>query len=144
MCVMTTTIPYLPTARVQLLNRVRKESKVKLTIQVGDCDGVTLVRCRGRITFGVEALALGERVAQLLPSTQFMVLDLSGVDAIDSAGLGELVMLYMRTKASRCELKLAAPRPGIWDLLQLTNLTSVLQVCSTVNEAIASLRERVA
>jgi hypothetical protein len=29
-------------------------------------------------------------------------------------------------------------------LLQLTNLTSVLQVCSTVNEAIASLRERVA
>ena len=73
-----------------------------------------------------------------------MVLDLSGVDAIDSAGLGELVMLYMRTKASQCELRLAAPRPEIWDLLHLTNLTSVLQVCSTVNEAIHSLRERVA
>ena len=66
---MNTISPYLPSPRVQLPSRICKESKVKLTIQVGGCDGVTLVRCRGRITFGVEALELGERVAQLLPNT---------------------------------------------------------------------------
>jgi anti-sigma B factor antagonist len=108
---------------------------VKLHLQISNCGGVAVVHCHGRITYRNEASLLSITVADLLPRARYLVLDLSGVEKIDSAGLGELVVLYMRTQASQCVFKLAAPRREIMDLLQLTNLTSILQVFPTVGEA---------
>ena len=141
---MNTTTQCLSRPQGQLPYRQKKESKLKLHVEISECDGVTLVHCWGRITYRNEAAALSERVAELLPLTRHLVLDLSGVEMIDSAGLGELVVLFMRTQASRCGFKLAAPRPEIQELLQLTNLTSVMEICPTVSEAVLSFREPVA
>src|SRR5690349_4624441 len=90
-----------------------KDCKVKLHLQVNDCGGVAVVRCHGRITYRNEASLLSTTVSDLLPRTRCLVLDLSGVEKIDSAGLGELVVLYMRTQASQCVFKLAPPRREI-------------------------------
>lgn len=141
---MNPTIEYLSSPRMHLPYRQHKESKLKLNLEISESDGVTVVHCRGRITYRNEAAQLSATVAGLLARSRHIVLDLRGVERIDSAGLGELVVLYMRTRASHCSFVLAAPRPEIWELLQLTNLTSVLEVCATVEKAIASFRERVA
>ena len=111
---------------------------MRLHLDVCDCDGVTLVHCRGRITYRNEASMLSRTVTDLLPGTRCLVLDLSGAEKIDSAGLGELVVLYMRCQASGCVLNLAAPPREILALLQLTNLTSILQVFPTVDEAVVA------
>ena len=142
---MTAMIPTIESSpRMHLPYRQHKESKLKLSLEISESDGVTLVHCKGRITYRNEAAELSATVGALLSRTRYLVLDLSGVERIDSAGLGELVVLYMQTRACHCAFKLAAPRPEIWELLQLTNLTSVLEVGATVEEAIVSFRDRVA
>jgi anti-sigma B factor antagonist len=123
-------------ARLQPCDIRSKESKVKLRLEVRDCDGVTLVHCIGRITYRNEAATLSKTVIGLLPRARCLVLDLGGLECIDSAGLGELVVLYMRTRASDCSFKLASPRKEILELLQLTNLTSMLEVFPTISEAL--------
>src|SRR6266568_6165933 len=114
---MNLTTQCLAIAQVQPPYGQPKESKVKLHLEVGECDGVTLVRCQGRITYRTEAAELSERVIAVLPFTHCVVLDLSGVERIDSAGLGALVVLHMRSQASKCAMRLAAPRPQIKELL---------------------------
>jgi anti-sigma B factor antagonist len=110
--------------------------QTELHLEIRNCDGVAVVHCSGHIMYRNEASLLSITVTDLLPRTRYLVLDLSGVEKIDSAGLDELVVLYMQTPASQCVFKLATPRREILDLLQLTNLTSILQVLPTVGEAI--------
>ena len=61
---------------------------------VGD---ITVVTCRGRIIEGDEATALKQHLSDLPPHPYF-VLDLAGVDFVDSAGLGLLVRLLMNSR----------------------------------------------
>jgi anti-anti-sigma factor len=79
-----------------------------------------------------------------LPNGRHLIVDLHDVDMIDSAGLGELVMVLMLAQASGCEVKLAAARPRIQALLEHTNLTAVLDVYPTLEAARLAFRSRVA
>ena len=117
-----------------------EESKVKLKLKIREIEDVTVIHCQGRIAYRDEALALSEKVSELLPDTRQLVLELSGVEMIDSAGLGELVLALMAAQAQNCTLKLAAPRKSVRDLLQLTNLTSVFEIHATVDDAVLASR----
>ncbi|MBZ5705726.1 MAG: STAS domain-containing protein [Acidobacteriia bacterium] len=117
---------------------------MKLNLQVCANDGVTIVYCRGRIAYGEEAAALSETVAELLPHSRHVVLELSAVEMIDSAGLGELVLILMWARASQCSIKLAAPPRHIRSVLELTNLHSVFEIYPTLNDAALACRGQVA
>jgi anti-sigma B factor antagonist len=121
-----------------------EESNVKLKMDVCEIEDVTVIRCQGRIAYRDEALALSEKVTELLPNTHQLVLELSGVEMIDSAGLGELVVALMWAQANNCSIKLAAPRKTIGELLQLTNLSSVFEIYSTVDDAVLASRGQLA
>ena len=75
---------------------------------------------------------LTNTVAELLPQTRRLVLEVSGVEAIDSAGLAELLLVLIWAQGSGCALKLAAPTPRIQQLLELTNLTAVVEIHPTL------------
>jgi anti-sigma B factor antagonist len=113
-----------------------EESNVKLKLKIRETEDVTVIHCQGRIAYRDEALALSEKVSELLPDTRQLVLELSGVEMIDSAGLGELVLALMSAQAQNCTIKLAAPRKSVRELLQLTNLTSVFEIHATVDDAV--------
>jgi anti-sigma B factor antagonist len=116
----------------------------KLSLQVSASNGVTVVYCRGRIVYREEAIVLSERIAELLPDTDSLILDLSGVEMIDSAGLGELVVVLTWVQASGCSMKLAAPSNRIQELLQLTNLASIFEIHPTLEVALLSRPAQVA
>ena len=120
-----------------------KEPKLRLSLEVRIQEDITVILCRGRISFGREASALSSRIAELMPRTRQLILELSGVEMIDSAGLGELVMVLMWAQACDCALKIAAPRSHIRELLELTNLASALDVYPTLDDALLASRERV-
>lgn len=101
--------------------------------------GTVLLHCDGRIIYGPEAHSLTALVADVLPTIGRMIVDLSGVGSIDSAGLGELVLLHMWAEASGCMLKFACPSPRVRKLFELTNLSSVLDIYHTVAEASAAM-----
>jgi anti-sigma B factor antagonist len=72
-----------------------------------------------------------------------LILDMSAVEIIDSAGIGELVMVYMRACAAQREVRIASPKKRVHDLLELTNVGSLFQIYPTLDEAIASLPREV-
>ena len=95
-----------------------------------------MICCKGRIAYGIEAAALSGEIAELAPQIRRVVIDLSGVEMIDAAGLGELVSVALAAQASGCSIMLAAPGDFIRRVLTLTNLTSVFEVYPTLDAAI--------
>lgn len=106
-----------------------------------DSVGTVVLHCEGRIIYGPEAHSLTALVADVLPTVGRIIVDMSGVESIDSAGLGELVLLHMWAKAAGGTLKFACPRPRVRELFELTNLASVLDTYYTLAEASAAMQD---
>ncbi len=64
-----------------------------------------------------------------------VILDLSNVDYLDSGGVGALVQTYSSFRKAQRRLALAAPRPRIVAVLELTCLLGLFQVYPNVAEA---------
>jgi anti-anti-sigma factor len=114
---------------------------LKLDLETRAIDGVTVLCCKGRLTYHDEALVFSQKIAELLPHTCQLVIELSGMEMIDNAGLGELVVVQMWARASGCAIKLAAASDQVRELFERTNLTSVLEVHSTLHDALLSCHE---
>ena len=93
------------------------------TRHVGD---TTVVSVRGRIVFGQECNTLRDEVKGLLPQTTAIVLNLSGVDYVDSGGVGTLVALFTSARNAGVEFKLACANPRVTHVLQITKLLPIL------------------
>jgi anti-sigma B factor antagonist len=122
----------------------KKDKPLKLSLEIRLIDDVTVVQCRGRIVYHHEATALSDMAEELLPQARQLVLELSHVEMIDGAGLGELVALLLWARSGDCSIKLAAPSPRILQLLELTNLVSVFEIHPTLEDAIFSFRGQIA
>jgi len=101
--------------------------------------GVLVLHCEGRLIYQSEARRLSAIVSEVLPSAGRMVVDLSGVKAADSAGLGELVMAHMWAEAAGYDLRFASPNKTVRYLLELTNLVAVFDIYASVPEAAAAM-----
>jgi anti-sigma B factor antagonist len=116
----------------------RKESKLKLSLETRNCGDIVIVHCQGRIVYREEACALSRLVEEFLQDGGKLVLDLSGVSSIDSAGIGELVLLHTLAQSQRAEMKYAGPNPFVRNLLGLTNVDSVLEIHPSLCDALAA------
>jgi anti-sigma B factor antagonist len=118
-----------------------KEPKLKLSLGIRNRGDVIVVHCQGRIVYRDEAAALSRVAGEILQHTNKLVLDLSGVSSLDSAGMGELVLLQTWAQDRNVQLKCAGPNSVVQDLLSLTNLDAVLEIHPSVEEALESFRE---
>lgn len=121
--------------------RLEKEPKLKLSLEIVNYGDVIIVHCQGRIVYRDEAAALSRVVGDVLEHSNKLVLDLSGVASIDSAGIGELALLQTWAQNRNATLKCAAPNLLVRNLLELTNLDSVVEVHSSLDSALESFRE---
>src|SRR5438477_4248760 len=128
----------------QRLNIQDKERRLRLSLETRVTEGVTVISCKGRIVYGIEADALSGETAELAPQARRVVIDLSGVEMIDAAGLGALISVALAAQASQCSVKLAAPGNLILELLEITKLTSVFEVHPTLDAATVAFREQAA
>ena len=115
------------------------EKKLQMTLEAGHSGSAVVLHCQGRMIFHREARALSTIVAEVLPSAHRMVVDLAGIDAIDSGGLGELVLTHMWAEAAGYSLKFASPKRSVRHLFEITNLVSVLDMYASVPEAMAAM-----
>jgi anti-sigma B factor antagonist len=118
-----------------------RESKLKLSLEQRNRGDVIIVHCQGRIVFRDEAAAFAQLLAQVLPQARKLVLDLSGVTSMDSAGIGELAQLQKCAQDHNVILKVAGPTALVSNLLDLTNLDSVLEIHPSLAEAVDSFRQ---
>jgi anti-sigma B factor antagonist len=136
-------IARVPSATAQInenqRNEKRTDKKLKLTLEAGHSGSAVVLHCQGRIILHSEARALSTIVADVLPSARRIVVDLAGIDSVDSGGLGELVLTHMWAEAAGYTLKFASPRKSVRHLFEITNLVSVLDVYASVPEAMAAM-----
>src|SRR5712671_8186800 len=98
----------------QRLSSQDKERKLKLSLETRVTEDVAVIRCKGRIAYGIEAAALSGEIAELAPQTRRVVIDLSGVEMIDAAGLGALISVALTRLGPMCGARTRFPcvRPG--------------------------------
>ena len=97
-----------------------------LTVTIEERGDAAILRCAGRIVHGQETAILCAAVRQ---GERDLVLDLSEVVAIDAAGIGLLVSL----QAAGIYLKLANPTKQVREVLRVTRLESVFEICDTTS-----------
>jgi anti-sigma B factor antagonist len=86
----------------------------------------TIVRATGRIILQTSAM-LEKTLRDLMTEGKGIVLDLTNVDYIDSAGLGALVTVYTHARRTNCHLEIANPKERIRDLFNRSGLGSVFK-----------------
>lgn len=131
-------IAHVPSATAQGNDKTNNK-KLKLTLETGHPGIAVVLHCQGRIIFRSEASALSTIVTEVLPSAHRMVVDLAGVDSVDSGGLGELVLTHMWAEAAGYTLKFACPKKSVRHLFEVTNLESVFDVYASVPEAMEAM-----
>ena len=67
-----------------------------------------------------------------------VILDLDGVDYMDSSGIASLVKLNSQAKSAGAALSLVAVHQNVRSILQITRLDGMFSVFGTEQEAIAS------
>lgn len=105
-------------------NPVIRPPELKLESEKSDSE--ITVRAVGRVTSATSS-SLEKTLRNLIPQTKKVVLDLTGVEYIDSAGLGALVSIYMHARGANCELEIANPKQRIRDLFSRSRLGSVFE-----------------
>jgi anti-anti-sigma factor len=109
-----------------------------INFQVSRHEHVTLVELVGRVDSG-NANLLAEALGQEIENGHtHLVLDLSSVDYMSSAGLRELVSAYKKVKRVAGDLRLVQPSPRVQEILEISGLDTIFQIFPARMEAIAS------
>lgn len=87
-----------------------------------------IIHCTGRIIFHEEARTLLETGRELIANHERVVLDLSDVRDVDSAGLGTLASLHIYARDNGRSLVLRNPASFVRNVLELTQLDRQLSV----------------
>jgi anti-sigma B factor antagonist len=101
-------------------------------------EDVVILTLKGRLTLG-ESNIVREQINQLAAAGKHnIVVDLGGVEYIDSTGLGILVICFTSLKKLGGALKLVNPNKRNVELLLLTKLHTVFEVFNEVQDAVNS------
>ncbi len=103
-------------------------------------DAVAIVVLSGRLTVNDSPGQLKEAVADAVRrGARHVILDVAGVNYIDSTRLGELIAAHITVSRIGSHLKLAGTPSRVIELLTLAGLGDVFERFPTVDAAVASL-----
>lgn len=107
-------------------------------INVSEQENVTLVEVVGRVD-SVTASEMGSGINDAIDQGQTqIVLDLSQVDYMSSAGLRELVGSLKRIKKASGDMRIANPSPRVREVLEMAGLDTIFLIFDTQVDAVAS------
>lgn len=103
-------------------------------------DGVVVARLTGEID-GSNAVEMGRAISERLPTAAHgLVLDLSGVEYLDSTGIELLFGLARRLADRRQRLRLGVPESSpVRRVLEVCDVDSVAPVSESADEAAAAV-----
>lgn len=106
-------------------------------------DGVVVLCVEGTDALDTACAAAFKHAAvEAIPDGGDVVVDLGGLDFVDSAGVGAFVGLYKAARARGARLRFAGARPGVRSVLELIRLHRILEINDEVSGAASELRER--
>ena len=103
--------------------------------------GVTVLAVRGNVKVGESALQFAAELTRLLAeSSGPVLLDVSGIDYIDSTGIGELVGHMQRLSSANRKMGLLQPHRRLSALLEMTGLDAYFAIYQDRAGALKALR----
>jgi anti-sigma B factor antagonist len=114
-----------------------------LGISQTQVDSVTLLHLKGTLVAGGDVELLDGQVAALLQKgVTSILLDLGEVNYIDSSGIGALIRAYSSALQQNAAVKLYRLTRRVYDVLQITRLSSVFEIFNDLQKAVASFGEK--
>ena len=97
---------------------------------------IVLVELKGRLALGRESQRIESLAEELVKTGRTKaILDMAGVDYIDSAGIGILALVSGKLKEAGGQLAVVAPEGRVLQMLTLTQMGRILAVRPTVADA---------
>lgn len=110
-----------------------------LDITQREREGITILDFKGRLKAGNEATAFRDKISDLIQAgTHNLVVNLEGVDYIDSTGLGALVMSATSMRKNGGHMKLLNLNRRNIELLVMTKLATVFEIFNDEQDAVNS------
>jgi bifunctional UDP-N-acetylglucosamine pyrophosphorylase/glucosamine-1-phosphate N-acetyltransferase len=118
------------------------QAKAAPIVILREAGPVTVAEVTGRLTLGAGADELAQKVRQCLhEGCKQILVNLSKVTYIDSAGMGALVGALTSSQKSGAQLKLSSVAPKVQSLLETTNLLRIFEVLPNEAAALDSFRK---
>jgi anti-anti-sigma factor len=107
-------------------------------------EGFGILQLAGPLTLGPSLNGLREAARQLLANGQLsgLILLVAEVTSVDSAGLGELTIVYGFANRQRLGIRLVGSTPSLLKMLDMTRLEELLPPCKDMQSAKRELLEK--
>ncbi|HET6271755.1 MAG TPA: STAS domain-containing protein [Bacteroidota bacterium] len=104
--------------------------------------GVTVIQLEGNLMGGPDASTLNNKLHELVDAgKKDVVIDVAGVELMNSSGLGMLIGTVSTMKNAGGGLKIANASAKIMALIKVTKLTGILETYDTTQDAVASFKK---
>ena len=114
-----------------------------MTIKEKITDNVVVLSLSGDLVSEVDTAKLKEKIHSLVADhMKCAVIDMSGIDYVNSSGLGMLISSLTTMRNAGGDMKLARLGERVENLFVITKLVKVFDTFETVNRAIASYNEK--
>jgi anti-sigma B factor antagonist len=98
-----------------------------------------IVKLSGRMTLGMRLREAESRIDEAADAgVSKLILDVSGVDYADSAGIGLFMVLFGKMKTLGGQLRIVAPNATLLALFQRTCIDSILTIDPDLATALAA------
>lgn len=104
------------------------------------CAIVTATSSNRRITVSNAEDFKKELLKVLDNNYLYLILNMKDIDIIDSTGLGIIITSYNRAQNRNCKFILCNLSNAVANLLHMTKLDQALDIYSSVDEAVASIK----
>ncbi|HTU00698.1 MAG TPA: STAS domain-containing protein [Candidatus Sulfotelmatobacter sp.] len=114
---------------------------MEFTVDRQPVEGVEVLGLEGRIDIFTAPILVKALIEVLVPGCAGAVLDIDGVDSLDSTGLGLLVGGLKRARQNGVPLQLVCTHIQILNLFRIVGLAKTFGIHPSVEDAIAAIRE---
>jgi anti-anti-sigma factor len=111
-----------------------------LTLADAEIDGMKILRLAGRLDSGSERSAQEHILAAAQDGRNALLLDVSAVDYVSSAGLRVLVLAAKRAGSLRMQIGLCGVRENLLELLEISDLVDVFRLHPSAEIAVLALK----
>jgi anti-anti-sigma factor len=99
---------------------------------------VCVVTPRGRLDGSTSAI-FSERFEKLVDRERKLLVDLSGIDFVSSAGLRAVLGVLKKVKAAKGTFALCAVRAPVLEVLDVTGLTPMMEIYPSRTDGLSAL-----
>src|ERR1041384_7716672 len=100
---------------------------------------ITVIELAGRLALGRESQRIEQLIDDLAKRGVLkVVLDMSKVEYIDSAGIGLVALASGKLREAGGRIGVVAPEGKVRSLLQMTQMDSIVTICRTLADAVAA------